>query len=96
MTNNTMGKVEFYSQDYNASNWEKFSSCFEELKDIEGEYNKIPSDILKVILGLLGESSGKNWCKKELNQLESKTVFDLVKSELGTRALKAFLMRMPN
>jgi len=91
-----MSKIEFYVQEFNEKNWQRFSSCFKEQEDIDSEFRKIPTDIFKTIVGLLGEESGKNWCKRNLNQLDSKTVFELVDSEQGIKALKAFLLRMPN
>ena len=88
--------IDFFLKEYNESNWRSYANCFSSIKAPDDLCKDIPLDIVYVLAGLLGVNSMKKWVRKELRHLDSETVEALVTTERGTKALKAFIMRMPN
>lgn len=84
--------LEFFADEYNEENWIRYANCFNELNiHIEG----IPQDIVNAVLTVLGNKTGYDWLHTPLRQFNGKNAFDLLKTEKGERALKAFIMRLP-
>lgn len=88
-----MNKVDFFASEYKKSDWEDFARCFTKSNIIlEG----IPEDIKNALVVIVGREASANWITKELKGLDNKKAIELVKTQNGCNALKAFIMRMPN
>jgi len=84
-------KVYFMASEYRENYWKDLSNCYPESSiKIEG----IPQDIINVLDGTIGEET-IDWIDRPLQFLDHKTARELVKTEEGCKALKAFIMRMP-
>ena len=89
----TMDMLEFFAEEYKEEEWNKYSDCFDELNmHIEG----VPQDIVDAVLTILGSDVGYNWLYTPLHNFDGKSALDLLKTPKGERALKAFIMRLPN
>ena len=51
---------------------------------------------MNVIFTILGEVTGYDWLHKPLQKCGGKSAVELLKTEKGEKALKAFIMRLPN
>ena len=89
-------KIEFFAEEYKEENWFDFSRCFSNIVIEKNIKLQVPEDVMKSIIGLVGEESALNWIEVRLRQLEFTTAIDLAKSDKGLKALKAMIMRMPN
>lgn len=88
-----MDMLEFFAGEYKEEEWNKYANCFDELNiHIEG----VPQDIVDVVLTILGSDVGYNWLYTPLHKFDGKSALDLLKTPKGERALKAFIMRIPN
>ncbi|MDQ0110647.1 hypothetical protein [Paenibacillus harenae] len=76
--------------------WNNFYKCFPLVKDNEGVAIKLPDDILTALSGILDKSQIKEWLNLEVALLENYKPVDLLKTEEGTKALKMFILSMPN
>lgn len=90
-----MDIIKFYANEYNDSNWRDFSKCFSS-SNLTDNFNGIPNDIINALAGLLGEDECKVWVRKKLDGMGSFSAVELSKTEEGLKALKSFIMRMPN
>jgi hypothetical protein len=88
--------IQFFAKEYNEENWKAFSNCFSNVIISNTSNLKVPIDILKCLVGLLGEESALKWIELKFEQLEGKTAVELSQNETYVKALKAFIMRMPN
>lgn len=88
----TMNMIDFFFEEYNDDDWKDFVNCFN-YADIS--IKGVPQDIINVIYSLIGEN-GEDWLNTPLHKFDGKTALDLLLSEKGEKALKAFIMRMPN
>jgi len=88
----TMNMIDFFFEEYNDDDWKDFVNCFE---DADVGIMGVPQDIINVIYSLIGEN-GEAWLNTPLHIFDGKTALDLLLSEKGEKALKAFIMRMPN
>lgn len=48
------------------------------------------------IFTILGDATGYDWLHKPLHKFGGKSAVELLKTEKGEKALKAFIMRLPN
>ena len=87
-----MNMIDFFFEEYNDDDWKDFVNCFE---NADVCIRGVPQDIINVIYSLIGEN-GEVWLNKPLHKFDGKTALDLLLSEKGEKALKAFIMRMPN
>lgn len=88
-----MDMLEFFAGEYKEEEWNKYAKCFDKLNIyIEG----IPQDIVDVVLTILGSDVGYNWLYAPLHKFDGKNALDLLKTPKGERALKAYIMRLPN
>ena len=86
-----MSQVEFFASEYVDEDWIDYINCFEK---VVIEVDGMPTKITSVVITLLGEKTGINWLKSPL--LDEMTAYDLVQFDKGEKALKAFIMRLPN
>lgn len=84
------------SDSYNEEYWNKFASSFPKVEIKENFNCNIPNDILKALVGVLGESVLEQWLNTELKLLDNKKAIDLIHSEKGLRALKMLIISLPN
>jgi|BioPla2DNA2_1021312.scaffolds.fasta_scaffold30290_4 hypothetical protein len=88
--------IQFFVREYNEENWKNFSNCFSNVNLCRDSNLKVPKDILKCLVGLLGEENALKWIELKFEQLEGKTAIELSQNDIYLKALKAFIMRMPN
>lgn len=88
-----MDMLEFFENEYKEEKWNKFVSCFDELDiHIEG----VPQNVVNAVLTILGNDAGYNWLHTPLHKFNGRSALDLIKTPKGEKALKAFIMRLPN
>lgn len=87
--------IDLLANAYDEKIWGNFVKCFPSINKNE-KFKDIPNDLLNVLVGILGESGVEYWLNTELELLENSKGIDLLKYEKGTRALKMFLLNMPN
>jgi hypothetical protein len=93
---------DFYSVRYKEENWNKvvnaykdnYSKIDDDLKE-EVTLLGLPQDIQIVLLCKLGGYLSQ-WIHKNVPALGNKKPIDYLKTDDGTRALKAAIMRMPD
>ncbi len=84
--------IDFFFDEYNDDDWTDFANSFSSVDVIiEG----VPQDVINAVYSIIGEN-GDEWLKSPLRKFDGKTALDLLLSEKGEKALKAFIMRMPN
>jgi uncharacterized protein (DUF2384 family) len=81
---------------YNDVYWNRFAASFPKVKNETIKIANIPDDIFSALVGILGESFIEDWLNKELKLLDNNKAIDLLKSETGRKALKMFILSMPN
>jgi len=81
---------------YNEKLWNNFAKCFPSINKKIDIMSGVPDDVVSVLVGILGESAIEQWLNSELKLLENSKAIDLLKSEKGIKALKMFLLSMPN
>ncbi len=86
--------MELYNA-YNDDLWKIYANSFKEVSEKIGDLDKIPQDILNVLVGLLGLEEANVWIKTEIKGLDNNIILDLIKTEVGIKALKMFLLSMP-
>ncbi len=86
--------MELYNA-YNDDLWKIYAKSFKEVSEKIGNLDKIPQDILNVLVGLLGLEEANVWIKTEIKELDNNIILDLIKTEIGIKALKMFLLSMP-
>lgn len=88
-----MDMLEFFANEYKDEEWNKYIKCFDKL-NISME--EVPQDIVDVVLTILGSDVGYNWLHTPLRKFDGKKALDLLKTPKGEKALKAYIMRLPN
>lgn len=88
-----MRKSDVFEMEYNQEDWMEFAQCFQQ---VEVSVEEIPPDIVNAVCTILGVECGIKWLETPLNAFEGKSAVELVKSKGGCKALKAFIMRLPN
>ena len=81
---------------YDETIWSNFSKCFPEVTVNTDNLGLLPKDILNVLIELLGIEQTKEWIRKKLNALDNNSAIELLSSDIGTKALKMFILSMPN
>ena len=79
--------------EYEEEAWNRYASCFE---DVNIQIDGVPQEIVNVIFTILGDVTGYDWLHKPLHKFGGKSAVELLKTEKGEKALKAFIMRLPN
>lgn len=87
-----MDMIDFFYKEYNDDDWTDFARCFDK---VDIEIKGVPQDVINVIYYIIGESWSE-WLKTPLHKFDGKTALDLLLSKKGEKALKAFIMRIPN
>ncbi|OPZ90496.1 MAG: hypothetical protein BWY74_02308 [Firmicutes bacterium ADurb.Bin419] len=81
---------------YNVEMWNNFANCFK-VVEVQGDIlKKVPQDIVNVIVGLLGYEQAKRWVLEEIPDLDNYSVINLVANETGIKAVRMFVLTMPN
>lgn len=88
-----MDYVELLANEYSEESWNAYSNCFVE-SDILVE--GVPQDIVNAVVTILGDEVGCKWLHTPLHKLKGQNALVLLKTSKGERALKAFIMRLPN
>ena len=88
-----MDMLEFFLNEYEEEAWNRFASCFE---DVNIQINGVPQEIVNVIFNILGDNTGYDWLHKSLHKFDGKSAIEVLKTKKGEKALKAFIMRLPN
>ena len=81
---------------YNVEMWNKFANCFKSVEVQDDILKKVPQDIVNVIVGLLGYEQAKKWVLEEISDLDNHSVINLVANETGIKAVRMFVLTMPN
>ena len=88
--------ISFFAGIYKDDSWKRYSNNFLGV-DIPNDLEDIlPKDVLQPLLYLLGEEYVYKWIKFKFSCIDNMTPIELANSEEGLKALKAFIMRMPN
>ena len=53
-------------------------------------------DILNVLIALLGVEQTSVWINKKISDLDNNSVIELVNNDIGRKAVKMFVLSMPN
>ena len=93
---NLTEEIKKLAEAYNELLWNNFEKCFQPVEINDEILKIIPKDILNVLVTLLGIDETKVWVCRNLKALDNNTVQELVKSEIGVKALKMFILSMPN
>ena len=89
----TMDMLEMFFNEYEEEKWNRYASCFE---DANTQIDDVPQEILNAIFTILGDVDGCNWLHTPIHKFNGKSAVELLKTEKGEKALKAFIMRLPN
>lgn len=89
----TMDMLEMFFYEYEEEAWNRYASCFE---DVNTQIDGVPQEIVNAIFTILGDATGYDWLHKPLHKFGGKSAVELLKTEKGEKALKAFIMRLPN
>ena len=81
---------------YNVEMWNNFANCFKAVEVQDDILKKVPQDIVNVIVGLLGYEQAKKWVLEGIPDLDNNSVINLVANETGIKAVKMFVLSMPN
>lgn len=88
-----MNMVDFFSNEYNEEMWINYTRLFKEANiNIKG----IPQDIVNVVMTILGDDAGYKWLHTPFEKFNGKNALELLETPKGERALKAFIIRLPN
>ena len=80
-------------EEYSEKNWRNYSSCF---VDVDTRIDGVPQDIVNAVITILGETAGCKWLSTPLRKLNGKTAIELAQTDEGRKALKSYIMRLPN
>lgn len=85
-----------FADSYKDEYWNKFYRCFPVIISNKNTFSNIPSDILSSLIGLIGEEQVENWMNSEFEELDNMKPIDLLKTDNGVKALKMYILSMPN
>lgn len=88
-----MTNLDFFADEYNQDNWSEYAQCF---KQVDVSIEGVSQDIVNAVCTILGMESGIEWLKTPFSLFEGKSAIELVKTKKGCKAIKAFIMRLPN
>ena len=86
-----MDETDFFYKEYNEKKWERFLSY---VKKSNIKIKGVPQDVVDAVYHALGPNT-KEWLGRPLPVFGGKTAMELLKSDKGRKALKAFIMRLP-
>ncbi len=87
-----MNMIDFFYDEYNDDDWIDFANCFDKVDII---IKGVPQDVINAVYSIIGNNGG-DWFNTPLRKFDGKTALELLLSEKGEKALKAFIMRIPN
>ena len=82
-----MDMLEMFFYEYEEEAWNKYASCFE---DVNTQIDGVPQEIVNAIFTILGDAIGYDWLHKPLHNFDGKSAVELLKTEKGEKALKAW------
>jgi len=88
--------VKKISNAYKDEYWNNFSKCFPLTVPQNKALSSIPEDVLSSLIGIVGEEQTESWFNCEIEDLDNIKPIDLIESEEGLKALKMFILSMPN
>jgi len=88
--------VKKFANAYKDEYWGNFSKCFPVINLKRGMFENIPIDVLSSLVGLLGEEQLEKWLNYEIEELDKIKPIDLLKTDDGLKALKMYILSMPN
>lgn len=88
-----MNMLEMFFEEYNDEAWNRYASCFE---DVNTKIDGVPQEIVNAVCTILGDDMGQVWLHQPLHKFNGKSALELIRTEKGEKALKAFIMRLPN
>lgn len=88
-----MDMIDMFFNEYEEETWNRYASCFE---DVNAQIDGVPQEIVNAVFTILGDVTGYDWLYTPLHKFNGKSAIELVKTEKGEKALKAFIMRLPN
>ncbi len=88
-----MDMLEMFFSEYEEETWNRYASCFE---NVSTQIYGVPQEIVNAIFTILGDKVGYDWMYTPLHKFNGKSAVELLKTEKGEKALKAFIMRLPN
>jgi len=88
-----MDMLEMFFNEYEDEAWNSYASCFE---TVDAQIDGVPQEIVNAVYAILGERTGYDWLHIPLHNFNGKSAIELLKTEKGEKALKAFIMRLPN
>ena len=88
-----MDMLEMFFDEYKEEAWNRYASCFE---NVDTQVDGVPQEIVNAIFTIFGDTTGYDWLHTPLRKFNGKSAVELLKTEKGEKALKAFIMRMPN
>ena len=71
-----------------------FCNFFANIHISGNEFVGIPKDIARALIGLMGKEEAKLWILRPLERLDNNIMIDLVKTDLGIKAAKMFILSM--
>jgi len=89
-------KIDFFAGIFNEVSWKKYCDNFLDTVVPLDLLEELPIDILQPLVYMLGDEYTYKWIKMEIKAIDNFTPIELSCSDKGIKALKAFIMRMPN
>lgn len=81
---------------YKEKYWNDFFKCFPTITAKNEILINVPNDILSALIGLIGEEQVEQWMNYKFEDLDNMKPIDLVKTNEGLKALKMYILSMPN
>lgn len=81
---------------YNEIIWYNYASCFKEVDVDRDELDVVPRDVLNVLIALLGVEQTSVWINKKISGLDNNSIIELINNDIGRKAVKMFILSMPN
>ena len=88
--------VDYFANEYNEEHWKDYNQGFKPIDIPANLLNTLPEDIIRPLIYLLGYDYTSKWITMRFEDLDNQTPLELSKTKKGIKALKAFIMRMPN
>lgn len=89
-----MNTVNELAKAYNEKYWLDFVKLFTDIHISSNEFVGMPKDIACALIGLMGKEEAKLWILRPLERLDNNIMIDLVKTDLGIKAAKMFILSM--
>lgn len=88
--------VNFFANEYNEKDWKDYCQGFKSIEIPISLSGILPEDVIRPLIYLLGYEYTNRWVNMRFEDLDNRTPIDLAKTMDGIKALKAYIMRIPN